>query len=194
MTNDENFDPKQSIELINTMINRAQNRFSENGFLFIFWGWLVFATALVFYVLVKRDVENAWIAWYTMPLGGLFTIFYTMRQKKKEKVKSYIDDYLAYVGTAFGIGMTIAISFGFKFQLTCYPVVIMLYAMMTFVMGGILKFKPLIIGGAMSFPISAIALFFPFVDQILLLALSVLLSYIIPGHWLMMKHKQAGNV
>jgi hypothetical protein len=190
MTNDENFDPQHSMQIINTMINRAQNRFSENGFLFIFWGWLVFVTALAFYALLQNGVENAWLAWYTMPFGGVFTMIYSIRQKKKEKVKSYIDDYMAYVGIAFGAALVITLTFGFKLQLACYPMVIMLYAIMTFVTGGILRFRPLIIGGALSFPISAVALFFPFTDQVLFLSLSVLVSYIIPGHWLMIKHKQ----
>ncbi|MGZ3931226.1 MAG: hypothetical protein ACXVP0_07675, partial [Bacteroidia bacterium] len=139
--------------------------------------------------------ELAWLVWYAMPFGGLFTMIYSYRQKKKETVRSYIDSYMAYVGTAFGIGLTIVLALGFKMQLACYPMVILLYASMTFVTGGILKFRPLIICGALSFPISGIALFVPFMDQILLLAISVFISYIIPGHWLMIKYKQQhGNV
>lgn len=184
----------ESLSIINTMINRAQNRFSENGFLLIFWGWLVFVTAIVFYILFHMQVENAWYAWFSMPFGGVFSMIYGMRQKKKEKVRSYIDDYLAYVGTAFGISLAITLTFIFKLQLSCYPVVIMLYAVMTFVTGGIIRFRPLIICGAMSFPISVLAFFAAFDDQVLLLALSVLVSYIIPGHWLYIKVKRNADV
>ena len=189
MTNDENFNPEQSIQIINTMINRAQNKLSENGFLFIFWGWLVFIVALSFYILLQMNYENAGIVWWAMPAGGIFTMIYTMRQKKKEKVKSFVDDYMSIIGTAFGISLVIILVMGGKLQLNCYPMVILLYAITTFIYGGVLKFLPLIICGALSFPISVGAFFVDFQTQILLLSLSVFVSYIIPGHLLQMKFR-----
>jgi hypothetical protein len=190
MTNEENFDPMKSMQIINATIHRAQNRLSENGFLFIFWGWLVFAAALTFWILVKQNVGEAWCVWMIMPLGGIFSIIYGMRQKKREKVRSYIDEYMAYIGISFGISLTIVLTLGGKYQLMCYPTVMLLYASFTFVTGGIIKFKPLIIGGALSFPLCVISMFFPFIDQVLFLALSVLASYIIPGHLLMSQYKK----
>lgn len=186
----ENFKPEESLRLINTMINKAQNKLQENGFLFIFWGWLVFLVATSFYILVQMKIENAWVVWYAMPAGGIFTMFYAMRQSKKEKVKSFVDDYMMYIGIAFGISLTIILVMGWKLQLNCYPMVILLYALTTFIYGGILKFMPLVIFGALSFPISVGAFFVDFHTQILLLALSVFVSYIIPGHLLQFKFKQ----
>jgi len=191
----ENFKPEESIALINTYINRAQNKLSENGFLFIFWGWLVFLVASAFYLLVKIEFEQSYIVWYAMPAGGIFTMLYVMRQQKKEQVKSFVDDYMMYIGIAFGISLTIILVMGWKLQLNCYPMVILLYALTTFIYGGILKFMPLVIFGALSFPISVGAFFVDFHTQILLLALSVFVSYIIPGHMLQYKFKQqAKNV
>ncbi len=186
----ENFQPEESLQLINTMISRAQNKLSENGFLFIFWGWLVFAVAIAFFVMQKLNMENSAMIWFAMPAGGIFTMIYVMRQNKKEKVKSFVDDYMAFIGTAFGISLTIILVMGWKLQLSCYPMVILLYALTTFITGGILKFKPLIICGALSFPICIAAFFVDFNSQILLLALSVFVSYVIPGHLLQSKFKQ----
>ena len=187
---EQTINPEQSLQLIQSMIKRAQNNLSENGFLFIFWGWLVFLTASVFYYLISINFENPGYAWLTMPLGGIFTMLYSIRQKKKEKVKSYIDSYMMYVWIAFGAGLLIALAMGSKMQLSCYPVVIMLYGIATFITGGIIRFTPLIICGALSFPISLFAFFVTFENQIILLALSVLVSYIIPGHWMQIKFKQ----
>ena len=193
MTNDENFDPQQSLQVINAMIDRAQNKLSEDGFLFIFWGWLVFFASMAFWIMVKLDIEYAWCVWYFMPAGGIFTMIYSIRQKKKEKVRSYIDNYMAYIGASFGISLTIVLSLGSKYQLMCYPTVILLYASFTFMTGGILKFKPLIIGGLISFPLCVTSMFFPFIDQVLFLAVSVFISYIIPGHLLMNKYKKQNS-
>ena len=190
MEDKENFKPEESLALINTMINKAQNKLQENGFLFIFWWWLVFLVAATFYVLVEMKIENSFLVWYAMPAGGIFTMIYAMRQSKKEKVKSFVDDYMMYIGIAFGISLTIILVMGWKLQLNCYPMVILLYALTTFIYGGILKFMPLVIFGALSFPISVGAFFVDFHTQILLLALSVLVSYIIPGHMLQFKFKQ----
>ncbi len=187
---EQNINPEQSMQIIQNMIRRAQNNLSENGFLFIFWGWLVFLSAGAFYYLTVTGFEKPWYAWYTMPLGGIFTMFYTMRQKKKERVRSYIDDYMAFVWSAFGICMIITLVMGYKLQINCYPIVIMLYATATFITGGIIRFTPLIICGAASYVISVSAFFVNFETQILLLALSVMVSYIIPGHWMQIKFKK----
>ncbi len=187
---EQTINPEQSLQIIQSMICRAQNNFSENGFLFIFWGWLVFLSACTFYYFIVTNFENPGYAWCLMPLGGIFTMIYSMRKQKKEKVRSYIDSYMAYVWIAFGICLLLTLCLGYKFQLACYPIVIMLYATGTFITGGIIRFTPLVVCGALSYVISGIAFFATFETQILLLALSVLVSYIVPGHWLQLKFKQ----
>jgi len=97
---------------------------------------------------------------------------------------------MMYVWLAFAAGLTITLVMGYKMQLSCYPIVILMYAIATFITGGIIRFTPLIICGALSFPISVFAFFVTFENQIILLALSVLVSYIIPGHWMQIKFKQ----
>jgi len=187
---EQNINPAQSLDIIQNMIRRAQNNISENGFLFIFWGWLVFITAITFYVLTKSDFQWPWIVWMTMPLGGIFSMIYGIRQKKKEKVRSYIDDYMAYIWMAFLACLFITLGMGYKLQLYCYPIVIMHYATATVITGGIIRFMPLVICGALSYAICLAAFFVSFDTQILLLALSVLVSYIVPGHWMQLKFKQ----
>lgn len=185
--------PEESLHIIQNMIRRAQNNFSENGFLFIFWGWLVFITAIAFYALTLAGYDKPWLVWMTTIFGGIFSAVYGIRQSKKEVVKTYIDDYMMYVWLAFGFCMLITLGMGYKLQLYCYPVVIMLYATATFVSGGLLRFAPLIVCGAASYFISVAAFFATFESQILLLALSVLVSYIVPGHWLQAKFKKQSH-
>lgn len=189
----ETMDPAESLQIIQHMIRRARNNFSENGFLFIFWGWLVFITAMVFYWLTKTGYDKPWLVWNTMILGGIFSAVYGIRQKKKEIVKTYLDEYMMYVWLAFGLCLLITLAMGFKLQQYCYPIVIMLYATATFISGGLLRFVPLIVCGGLSYVICVLAFFVTFETQILLLALSVLVSYIVPGHWLQIKFKQQTN-
>jgi hypothetical protein len=189
---ERNITVEESLDIIQNMVKQAQKKISEDGFLFIFWGWLVFITAMGFYTMIKFDVspDRAWMIWMLMPVGGIVSIIYGVRKSKKEKVRTYIDTYMGFVWSAFGIALTMTLCLGGKLQLNCYPVVIMLYAMATFITGGIIRYMPLIICGALSFPISAAAYFVNFENQILLLSLSLLVSYIIPGHLLRIQAKK----
>jgi hypothetical protein len=185
---------EESLNIMQGMVKQAQRKISEDGFLFIFWGWLVFLTAMGYYLMIRLEIplDKAWMVWMLMPLGGIFTAIYSIRRSKKEKVKTYMDAYMGFVWTAFGLALTLTLTLGWKLQLNCYPVVIMLYGMATFITGGLIRFTPLIVCGILSFPISACAFFVTFENQVLLLALSLLVSYIIPGHWLRIKARQNG--
>ncbi|WMN07406.1 hypothetical protein QYS48_28660 [Marivirga arenosa] len=65
-----------------------------------------------------------------------------------------------------------------------YPVLMVLYGIGTASTGGIIKFKALSIGGYVSMFIGLVAFYLGFEIQLFLLALSVMVSFIIPGHLL----------
>ncbi len=185
----ENLSPEQSLEIINQMVRRAQNNLSNNGFYFIFWGWLVFVTSILFYLLIEINCDNPWMVWMLMFAGCIYSIVhpFLLKRKNEEKaprMKTYVETYLGYLWIAFGISLFIVLSMGFCLKEATYPVVIMLYGIGTFVSGGLLNFSPLKIGGACNFGISVLAFLVNFKIQILLLSLSLLISYIIPGHLL----------
>jgi hypothetical protein len=41
---EEKFSPQESLQLIESMIDQAKSRFSENGHLYLLWGWIVIAS------------------------------------------------------------------------------------------------------------------------------------------------------
>jgi hypothetical protein len=69
----------------------------------------------------------------------------------------------------------------------------LIYGTWLFISGGALKFRPLIFGGIINWVIGAIAFFADFEQQLILLALAVLLGYILPGHLLKSRHSQLAN-
>jgi len=129
-----------------------------------------------------------------MPLGGIISAILGFRKSKNEKVKTHINHFLGYLWIAFGVTLGIvlfsSVKLGFE---NTYPLVIVIYGIGTFVSGGALKFKPLIIGGLMCWLLAIIAFLVGFELQLLLLAASVLISYIIPGYILKSKFKN-GNI
>jgi hypothetical protein len=65
-----------------------------------------------------------------------------------------------------------------------YPIIMLLYGLGTFVSGGILKFNPLRIGGIVAWICGTLAFHVSFSDQLLLIMVAIIASYIIPGHLL----------
>ncbi|WP_317896553.1 hypothetical protein [Aurantibacillus circumpalustris] len=192
----QEMNPTESLQIIRSMIDTAKNKLADDGFFIIFWGWLVFIAALVNYIGVSFHQNASYYVWpVLMPLGGVVSIIYGRKQAKKEKVKTYIETYLGYSWTAFIIAMAITLIFipvhGVKIT---YFFLMLLYGMATLISGGLLNFKPLIIGSIFSFACAIVSIFVGVNEQFLCICVALLCSYIIPGHLLRSQYKSQVNV
>ena len=70
-----------------------------------------------------------------------------------------------------------------------FPLYILVYAVTCFFMGALMQFPLLKLTGLLCLPIMVIAVYVSFDWQLLLMALAILISYIIPGHVLNAKEK-----
>lgn len=187
MENEKQFSESESMMVIQRMIATAKNELIDDSFYFMFWGWIVFAASLGHYLLWQVGFSAPYIVWLLMPLGVIITFFYGKRQHKDQPVKTYVDEVMKYVLIAFGVSLAITLSFQSKLGLNTYPMVMMIYAVLLFVSGGSIRFRPLIIGGIINWLIGIAAFFVSFDIQLLMLAGAVLLGFIIPGHMLKSK-------
>lgn len=188
--------PNESLALIESMINTAKNKLADDGFYIIFWGWLVFVAALINYFSWLFNIQAGFLVWpILMPLGGIFSYFWGRQRDQKEKVKTHVESYIHYIWLSFGIAMGIALLFiGVHGMKTTYFFLMLLYAIATFSTGGLLSFRPLIIGSIASFVLAIVSNFIPDRELLLCLALSLLCSYIIPGHLLKAKYQSQEHV
>ena len=143
--------------------------------------------ALVHYcLLVVYPVELHFIGWpITMTAGGIITAISSARRGKTAKVKTWFDRLMMWLWGGFFVSLLLVL--GFMPVLSpahTYPIVIVLYGLGTFVTGGMLRFKPLIFGGIANWAIAVCAIMVDFEWQLLLVALAITVSYIIPGHML----------
>jgi hypothetical protein len=195
MENKDSMSGEESLQLIRRMIDTAKQEIDDDSFYYLFWGWLVFSSCLIHYVMLQMNSAYAGISWMIlMPLGAVITMIYGRRQDKKSRKRSYLDDLMKYVLISFLVSLTLVLGFGFKLQLNAYPMVMVVYGFWLFVSGGALKFRPLILGGIVNWILAAVAFFFPFEMQLLILAVAVLLGYIIPGHLLKSRYQKQHNV
>jgi hypothetical protein len=194
--NEKQMTEAESLSIISGMINRAKNRFSETGHLYLLWGWVILFCCIVQFVSLQYlNYDKGSRVWFLTWVAVIYQFIYLARKKRSEKVKTYTDEiigfvWLTFVSCAF-ILMYILISK--KAYETLYPAILVLYGMPTFLSGIILKFKALIVGGiccwllALSSPIVAREYY------LILLACAVIAAWIIPGFILRAKYKKENN-
>lgn len=183
----------ESLSIISSMINLAKNKFSENGQLYLLWGWTVFACSIAHFLCIKFQwIQHSEIVWSTTWIAVICQIIFLSRRKKKEKVKTYTDEIVGFVWLSFVIMMFVTIFLMSKenaFE-KMYPMFLVLYGMPTFLCGIIFRFSALKFGGIACWSLAIAAAFIRWDYQLLLLALAVLTAWIIPGYLLQQKFKK----
>jgi hypothetical protein len=189
----DNFSPKDSLQLIDSMINQAKNRFSENGFLYLLWGWLILFCSIGHFVLLKLELfKNPEMIWMSTWLAIIFQVIYLAKTKKKETVKTYSENIINYIWVSFGICMFVLCFILGRTQgwQNLYSLFLLLYGTPTFMSGIVMEFKPLKIGGIVCWLLASVSTFIPPVYGLLLLAAAMVAAWIVPGYLLRKKYNQ----
>lgn len=184
--------PLQSIELIQNMIAKTRSNLGENRIYFLFWGWLAFSALLLQFVL-KAIVRypHHYLVWLIVIPAVIITVLYS-RKRHHSGPRTYVSESMASLWTGISISffvLCIVVSGGPGGWHYAYPYFILFYGLGTFISGKILQFRPLVWGGVFNWVLAAVCPWLPYDYQILLSALALLTSYIIPGH-LLKKEKQ----
>lgn len=184
---------RQSLDLIQTMIRQAQGRFSQDGSHYLMWGWLVLIASLTNYLLLKAGyAEYGSLAWLLMPLGGMGAWLLSRREARQSRPRTYVDRVMSYLWG--GVGITLFLTFFLLnthigssdnappvWNLSTYPVVLLLYGLGLFTSGGLLRIPALIAGAVVCWLLAIVSNFQPFDNQLLCLAGAMLAGYIVPG-------------
>ncbi len=191
-TSDKDFTPQESLLLIRSMIETTKHSISDKSHFFLIWGWATLIGCLIqYYLLVVVQYPHHYYAWFVTPVALLLHIIYLIKDKKHEKVKTFIGEANGYVWIIIGFSYLVL---GFVFTKIgwqySFPFYIMLYGIGTYISGSLLKFKPMKFGGAVCLLLVAIAPYLHYNLQILLAAFAILISYIIPGHLLRNQYRK----
>ncbi|MGB8193655.1 MAG: hypothetical protein WCF67_17115 [Chitinophagaceae bacterium] len=195
-TTDPEFSPQQSLAVIQSMIETARNQFSENGHLYLLWGWVVFVCSLAQFVLMNYfKYEHHYIVWMLTWAAFIYQFIYIARTRKKDKVKTYADRMIGYVWVAFVVlmflfGFLFGREMGDEYYKLMSPGFLSLYGMPTFLSGIILRFRPLVIGGIGCWVLAVTSSYIPYEYQLLLLSAAMVVAWIIPGYLLRTKYKK----
>ena len=190
--NEENFSPEQSLQVIQTMINKTKQQITDKSKFFLLWGWLaVAAISGQFFLKVIMHSQNFYYVWLIMFAGIAITLYWRKQDGRKEKVKTYVGESMGHLWLGMAISFFVMSMLFTKFGwYYCYPFFILMYGLGTFVTGRLLSFQPFVIGGILAWILSIVAAQFDFDYQMLFAVAALLVSYIIPAYIFRIKNKK----
>ena len=192
--NEKQLHPQDSMALIQSMIQTTKRSIGDSSHYFLLWGWSVLIGCLLqYYLIAIADYQHHYYSWFIItPLTLAIHFYFISKDEKKVRVTTFIDEATGYLWVALAVAFVV---FGFIFTKIgwqySFPFYILVYGIGTYVSGAMLKFKPLIIGGISCGIIACVTAYVPYEFQILLTALAMVLSYIIPGHILRNRYKKS---
>lgn len=193
MQDNSSFSPQESIRLIESMIKEARNKYSENGHLYLFWGWVILLCSLGNFILAYFQLYNKpYIVWWLTVAAGIYQAVYVTKHKMNRAARSYTDILYGYIWLTFGILLLLAIIMtAFKGNWDfLYPQLLALYGMPVFLSGIILKFNPLKAGAIACWMLAITASIIHVEYHLLLLVLAIIIAWLIPGYMLQAKYKK----
>ena len=103
---DAQFNEADALKIIESTLSSVKKRISENGFIYLLWGWVVLLGNLAsYYWFTQENGPAIGFTWMILGIGGGITSFvYYARREKTEKVKTHLDSLVSYVWGGVGIG------------------------------------------------------------------------------------------
>jgi len=193
----EEFTHQESLAVIESMIASSRNRVKDDGRIYILWAAAVTLAALYEYVMIQLQGPNSlhWIGWpIAMPLAGIGTGLLVYRQKTRANVHTHFEETMKYLWLGVGVMLLLLIFMSAIQKLAwsqSYPLFIGLYGVGTFVSGGLLKLKAMQVGASICWVLAVISALTSFENQLILLTLSIWVSYLIPG--IILNRKASGS-
>ena len=188
---EENFSPQDSLRLIQSMITKTKQDISDKSIYFLVWGWITFIGCTWQFVLKHiYHYDKHYQVWWLMVIGIIFSIWYSNKEAKRRKVKTYVGDSIKHLwigmGIAYFVLSMILSKTGWDKQV--FPFFILLYGLGTFISGSIIQFRPLVAGSIIAFVLAIISVYAEYDYQMLFGAAAILFSYIIPAYLLRFKN------
>lgn len=175
---------KESLDLIAQMINKAKGHYYESGSSALLWGISnIICFVLAYLVEAVKGFNLPFNPFILMVIPAVLQIYFHLKNKKENKTITYKDETHTYVWVTFGISIIILTIVGGIADIgyIVLPLLLLIFAMPTFISGCINKFWPLIIGGIVCWVGSCICFFYKGNGVYLIIAFGAFCAWVIPG-------------
>lgn len=197
MADQAEFSTQESLHLINEMIGKARRSYTSKGIASIVWGLLIMSCGLMEWAEKNYKFTIGFDIWLLLMAALIPQIYFGIKERRSRDFVGHDEQALLYVWTAYSICIFITCFYSSKFSNdSSASLIMMLFGLPTFIAGGILKFKPMILGGIICWGLSIISVFTSFSTDMLLMAACGLFAWVIPGAilWTRYKKQQLSNV
>lgn len=180
-TQTENMSPQESLDLIQHMIRQTKASFVQISYYFLMWGILLSLAGISEYVLqYVVNYQHHYIGWpIAGVLGGILAALHGNRSS--EEPRHFSGRLIGFLWGGFGLTLLVFLVCTSGTGVEPGPYIILLTGLPTFVSGGIMRFRPLMIGGVLFWIFGIITFFFLPEYRSLLFSLAIITGYIIPG-------------
>jgi hypothetical protein len=187
---------QQSLDIINEMISKAKMSYTTKGIASMVWGLLITFCGLVNWAEIHFN-KNFGDVWLLTLIALIPQIYFSIKEKRSKNFVAHNEITINYIWIAFAISMFItSYYFAYINMGNVTTLIMMLFGIPTFIMGGMNKFKPMIFGGVFCWGASTISIFTSVEVDVLLMAACGLFAWLIPGIilWRLYKKSLAANV
>jgi hypothetical protein len=183
-TESENLTAQQSLDIITAMIREAKGKAQKNAFYFLFWGWVIVAANLGMFTLTQLGYRHPYIVWLITIPAWIISLYRGYRQGKEERISTHFGTVSMWLWICFGICIFTLVGFGYKLNYQLNPLILTVSVIPTFLSGVLLRFPPLMLGGAAFWVFGIVAFLTPREFQPLIGGLAIICGYLVPGYLL----------
>jgi hypothetical protein len=178
--------PEESLRIITSMIEATKHNIGDSSHFFLLWGYAVAAGCTLQYILkAVVGYQHHYYAWFVTLIAMVIHFVFLYHRGKTIRAQTFVEEANANLWMAMGMSFfVLAFVFARIGWQYCFPIYILLYGVGTYVSGSLIQFKPLVIGGVICWFLAAITPYLYYDLQILMAAIAIIVSYIIPGHLL----------
>jgi len=179
---EENFSKEESLKLINEMILKAKNSHYESGMGPLLWGSVIFVCSIVNYLQLQYNIDIGFDIWWLTFIAVLPQLYITFKSKRRKNFKGYNDTAMNYVWMTFAISVALLIHYNaHNHSGESVSLFLILYGIPTIITSGIKNCKSMLYGGIVCWLCAIITVYTDIKVDLLLMALSALCAWLIPG-------------
>ena len=150
---DKPLSPLESLEVITNAIRKTKDNFKENSSYFMLWGWLIATASLAFFLLHQYTAFK----YYFLPfpvlvtIGIIVTLSWYFKKRSVNQTETYSDYFFNRLWLVLGLGFIAVVFVSVSQKIPPFLYTLVIAAIGTLASGLAMKFKPMIVGGALFF-------------------------------------------
>lgn len=178
------------LDLINEMISKAKKSYTTKGIASMVWGALITFCGITNWVEIHYN-KHFGDVWLLTLIALIPQIYFSIKEKRSRNFVGHNEVTTNYIWIAFTLCMFITSFYFSHFNMgSVSSLIMMLFGIPTFIIGGMNKFKPMIFGGIFCWVASIVSIFTPLEIDLLLMATCGLFAWLIPGIILWRRYKK----